>query len=244
MFYEEHGSGDPVLLLPGFSGSIEEFAGLRDALVAAGFRVIAADLPGSGRSGPQPRGYTATYYEEDAGAFVALLWHLATAPAHLMGFSDGGEVSLLMAALTPGAARSVVTWGAAGTLSDPDGQLREAMYNVVDNPIPPLQDYRDYLVTTYGEANARTMTRSLVGALGEIIEHGGDISLSKAGDITCPVLLIAGEHDFFAPPALLSQLAGRIHAVKVLVVEGAGHDVHNAQPAWLAQTIRDWLQRH
>ncbi len=86
---------------------------MRDALVAAGYRVIAADLPGSGRSEPQPRTYTATFYEDDARSFAALLQQLATGPAHLMGFSDGGEISLLMAALTPGVARSVVTWGAA-----------------------------------------------------------------------------------------------------------------------------------
>ena len=55
IYYEEQGSGTPVLVLPGFAGSIEEFAALREAIVAAGYRVIAADLPGSGRSEPQPR---------------------------------------------------------------------------------------------------------------------------------------------------------------------------------------------
>ena len=106
IYYEEQGTGTAVLVLPGFAGNIEEFAVLREALVGAGYRVIAADLPGSGRSEPQPRAYTATFFEDDAGSFTALLQHLATGPAHLMGFSDGGEISLLMAALTPGIARS------------------------------------------------------------------------------------------------------------------------------------------
>ena len=234
-----------MLVLPGFAGSIEEFSALREALVAAGYRVIAADLPGSGRSEPQPRAYTATYFEDDARSFAALLQHLATGPAHLMGFSDGGEISLLMAALTPGVARSVVTWGAAGVISDPSGQLREAMYNVVDHPIPPLQQFRDYLVATYGEANARAMTQSEVGALSDIIKQsGGDLSLSKAGNITCPVLLIAGEHDMFAPPALASELAARIRTAEVLVAEGAEHNVVRDRPEWLTQTILDWLGKH
>ena len=206
IYYEEQGSGTAVLVLPGFAGSIEEFSALRDALVAAGYRVIAADLPGSGRSEPQPRTYTATYFEDDARSFAALLQHLATGPSHLMGFSDGGEISLLMAVLTPGVARSVVTWGAAGVLNDPSGQLREAMSNVIDHPIPPLTQFRDYLVATYGETNARAMTQSAMDALSDIIEKsGGDLSLSKAGTITCPVLLIAGEHDMFAPPALAAS---------------------------------------
>src|SRR6266516_3554958 len=192
IYYEAQGSGDSVLVLPGLFGSIEEFSGLRDALVVAGYRVIAADLPGSGRSEPQPRAYTASYFEEDTYAFAALLQHLTSSPVHLVGFSTGGEISLLMAALTPGVVRSVVTWGAAGVLNDPSGQLRQMMYNVVDHPNTSLEQFRDSLVATYGEANARAMTQSVVGALSDIIAAGGDLSHSKAGSITCPVLLIAG----------------------------------------------------
>jgi len=244
IFYEEAGRGTLVLVLPGFAESVKDFAALKDALVAAGYRVIAADLPGSGRSEPQPRTYTATYYEEDARSFAALLEHRATEPAHLIGFSDGGLTALLMAALTPSVVRSVVTWGAAGTISDPGGHLVEAMYNVVDHPILPLQGFRDYLIATYGEATARIMTQSMATAKADIIKAGGDISLSKAGNIASPVLLIAGEHDFFSPPALISESAARIHAAEVLVAEGAGHNVFADRPEWLMQTILDWLGNH
>src|SRR5664279_1396087 len=196
IYYEETGSGETVLILPGFSDRIAAHAPLRAALTAAGYRVIAADLPGSGKSQPQPRSYAVSFYDDDARSFAALLQHLGAAPAHLMGFSDGGELALLMAATMPAIARSVVTWGSGGVLSDPTGQLRQVMFNRIDQPIPPLQGYRDYLVATYGEANARAMTQSQTAALGEIIERrGGDVSLSKAGNIDCPVLLIAGEHD-------------------------------------------------
>lgn len=244
IYYEEQGSGTPVLVLPGFAQSIEDFAALMEALMGAGYRVIAADLPGSGRSEPQPRTYTATYYEDDARSFAALLEHLATEPAHVIGFSDGGMTALLMASLTPGVARSVLTWGAAGTISDPGGHLIEAMYNIVDNPIPPLQGFRDFLIATYGEANARIMTQSMATAKTGIIDAGGDVSLSKAGNITCPVLLISGEHDIFAPPSLASELAARIRAAEVLVAEGAEHNVYMDRPEWLMQTILDWLGKH
>jgi valacyclovir hydrolase len=72
VYYEESGAGDPVLLLPGWGGTIDEFALLRQAL-APKFRVIAADLPGSGKSGPQPRTYTPNYYQDDATVFFAML---------------------------------------------------------------------------------------------------------------------------------------------------------------------------
>jgi valacyclovir hydrolase len=246
IYYEESGSGDPILLLPGFAGSLAEFSALREAFVSAVYRVIAADLPGSGRSQPQPRVYTASSYDDDAQAYAALLRQLGAAPAHLMGFSDGGEISVLMAALIPTIARSVVAWGATGVLSDPTGQLRDAMYNVVDHPIPPMQGFRDYLVAAYGEANARAMTQNVVSAIVAIIEtRGGDISRTKAGNITCPVLLITGEHDFFAPPALIAELAAQIRTVETRIVEGGGHDpLHNTRAEWFAQTILNGLKAH
>jgi valacyclovir hydrolase len=244
IFYEAQGSGTPVLVLPGFSQGNEEFSYLREALMAAGYRVIAADLPGSGRSEPQPRTYTATYYEEDAHAFVALIRHLATEPAHLIGFSDGAEVSLLMATLIPEGIRSVAVWGAAGMINDPDGRMREAMYNIVDHPIPPLKPLHDFLVATYGEANARAMTQSHVAALSDIIKGGGELSRSKAERITCPVLLISGEHDMFAAPALAAELAARIRTAEVLMAEGAEHNVYGERPEWLTQTILDWVEKH
>jgi pimeloyl-ACP methyl ester carboxylesterase len=46
--YEEQGRGDQVLLLPGLGGRLEELASVSDAH-AAELRVVAADLPGSGR---------------------------------------------------------------------------------------------------------------------------------------------------------------------------------------------------
>ncbi len=244
IYYEEHGDGNPVLLLPGFAGSIQELSSLREALVMANYRVITADLPGSGRSEPQPRHYTASYYKDDAGAFAALLQNLTVDPAHVLGFSDGGEVALLMASMTPTIIRSVLTWGSAGKLNDPDGHLREALYNVVDNPIPPLRPFSEYLTVTYGEANARAMTQSAANAMRDIIVAGGDISLSKANTITCPVLLIAGEHDFFAPPSLVSDLATRISLAEMLKVEGAGHDVHHSHSVWLVQTTLEWVKKH
>jgi pimeloyl-ACP methyl ester carboxylesterase len=119
------------------------------------------------------------------------------------------------------------------------------MANVVDNPPPPLQGFSDYLKEFYGVENARVMTRNQVAAVGAIIkERGGDVSLSKAGNIACPVLLIAGEHDIFAPPYLAAQYASRVPKGESLEAKDAGHDVHNARPDWVAETLLGWLKQN
>ena len=245
IYYEETGGGsETALLLPGLTDSIEAHALLRQSLVEAGLRVIAADLPGSGRSLPQPRVYGADYFEDDASSLAALLGQLAVESAHVIGFSDGGEVALLMAELSPGIVRSVVTWGAAGQISDPSGQLRAMFSSVIDEPIPPLHAYSQHLIATYGEDVARATTQSAAKAMTEIIEsRGGDISLLHADSITCPALLIAGEHDPFVPPPLLRQLAARIPNARQIEVEGAGHDLHTSHTDQLITTVIEWLKR-
>jgi valacyclovir hydrolase len=71
------------MLLPGWAGSIIEFDRLRHEL-SVGFRVIAADLPGSGRSLPQPRDYAPTFYAEDADTFGT---HVSRRPRRSRGSS-------------------------------------------------------------------------------------------------------------------------------------------------------------
>jgi valacyclovir hydrolase len=239
VYYEVEGNGDPVLLIPGWGGSIEELLPIRRAL-APRYRVIAADPPGSGRSKPQPREYTTSYLEDDSRSLLGLLHTLRASPAHVVGFSDGGEYALLMAELEPSEIRSLVTWGAAGHLALPPGML-EAWTRVVDDPIPPLQGFSNYLKTTYGASNARIMIQSHARTLGRIVEAGGDISRRRAGEISCPALLITGEQDFLAPPSLVSDMAAAMQRAEFREVQGVGHNVHQAKPDWLATTIVEWL---
>jgi pimeloyl-ACP methyl ester carboxylesterase len=241
IYFEESGTGEPLLLLPGWGGSIEELAPLREAL-AGNFRVIAADLPGSGRSGPQPRTYSPGYHEDDARLFLMMLAALGASPAHLVGFSDGGEYALLMAALRPDAVRSILTWGAAGSLGN-NREMAGAMATIIDDPAPPLREFAAYMKTVYGEGNARIMTQSLAKTLLSAMDAGSDISRSRAATIACPALLITGEHDPMAPPALVADMAGAIAKGEFLEAKGAGHAVHHEQPAWLLETVVNWLSK-
>lgn len=244
IYYEEEGSGDPLLLLPGITLSIEDLASIRQALVPR-YRVIAADPPGSGRSGPQPREYSASYYEQDSHSFIELLEELGATPARIVGFSDGGEYGLLMAALRPSAVRSLVTWGAAGHITDSPPGIVDLFGNVVDEPAPAMKAFSDYLKTTYGEDNARTTVRSAARAWREIIEAGGYISYQRAGEIACPALLICGENDTFSiTPAMVAEMAAAMQQGEFVEARGAGHAVHREQPEWLAAKMVDWLAEH
>jgi valacyclovir hydrolase len=242
LYYEDNGRGDPVLLMPGWGGNLIEFSRLRAAL-SPGFRVIAADLPGSGRSQPQPRRYRAGYYHDDALALLGLLDALGVPAAHLAGFSDGGEEAVLMAALRPGVALSVFAWGAAGKIEATPDQLT-VLENVVDQPADGLAPLAAYLAGAYGPDNARIMIRSWAQAMRDIIAAGGDISRSSAHLITCPALIVAGTYDPFCPPGMAGELAALIPRGQFTEAPGAGHDVHASHAGWLTGQLTRWLASH
>jgi valacyclovir hydrolase len=242
LYYEDTGRGDTVVLMPGWAGNIIELSPLRAAL-SPGFRVIAVDLPGSGRSEPQPRSYEAGYYHDDARVLLGLLDALGISVAHLAGFSDGGEVAVLMAELRPGLALSLFTWGAAGKIEATPDELT-SLENVVDHPADGLATFAAYLATAYGPDGARIMTRSWAQAMRDLVAAGGDISRNSAHLITCPALIVAGTYDPHCPPGLAAELAALIPKGRFLEAPGAGHEVHVSHAAWLAGQLTRWLADH
>lgn len=242
IYYEDRGQGDAVVLMPGWAGSITDLDRLRRQLVS-GFRVVAVDLPGSGRSQPQPREYAATYYHDDAGLLLGLLDELRLDVAHFVGFSDGGELALLMAEQQPGRALSVVTWGAGGRVAAAPQMLR-GLARLLDEPVEELKTLAAYLAEKYGVEQGRIMARSWADALSAIIDAGGDISRSKAAGIRCPSLLITGTHDPFCPPSMVRDLAEAIPRGQFREASEAGHDVHLSHGGWLVSTVVAWLTEH
>ncbi len=242
IYYEDHGRGDAVVLLPGWGGSVIDLDRLRRELVA-GFRVIAIDLPGSGRSQPQPRQYASTYYLDDARILIGILDELRVEMAHLVGFSDGGEEALLMAALQPARALSVLTWGAAGqVVASP--RLLHGLAHLLDDPIDELKPLAAYLAEKYGVDEARIMASSWAKALTAVVDADGDISRSMAARITCPTLLITGTHDPFCPPSLVQEMAEAIPRGTFLEAPGGTHEIHLSHGGWLVSTVAAWLADH
>jgi pimeloyl-ACP methyl ester carboxylesterase len=242
LYYEDSGRGDAVVMMPGWGGSIADLGRLRRDL-ADGFRVVAVDLPGSGRSQPQPRYYTPGYYHQDAAVLLGLLDALGIGAAHLVGFSDGGEEALLMAALRPGCALSVFTWGAIGQIVASQADLDE-LAAVITSPSDALAPLAAYLTDAYGRANATVMTQTWSSAMRGILDAGGDISRSLAAQIRCPALLVAGTYDQHCSPGKTRELAEAIPRGQCAEAHDAGHDVHISHGDWLSATALRWCAGH
>jgi pimeloyl-ACP methyl ester carboxylesterase len=96
--YEEHGSGEPLVLLHGGVAGSEIFAPLLPAL-AAGRRVITVDLQGHGRTGEIDRPLRPELLAGDVAAFIE---KLGLERADVLGYSLGGTVAFRLAVEHPG----------------------------------------------------------------------------------------------------------------------------------------------
>lgn len=104
LYYEIHGSGEPLILLHGGLGATEMF-GEVVPLLAKSRRVIAVDLQAHGRTADIGRPMS---FEAMADDIAALIKHLGIEKADVMGYSLGGGVALRVAVQHPDAVKKLV----------------------------------------------------------------------------------------------------------------------------------------
>jgi len=120
MYYEIHGTGEPLILLHGGVGAIEMFGEVLP-LLAEGRQVIAADLQAHGRTADIDRPLS---FESMADDIAALIEHLGFEKADVMGYSVGGGVALQTAIRHPKLCASL--WSSRPPSSAMDGTPRSS----------------------------------------------------------------------------------------------------------------------
>jgi pimeloyl-ACP methyl ester carboxylesterase len=99
MYYEIHGTGEPLVMLPGAYMTIELWGHLVPAL-ADSRRVVAVEFQGHGHTADIDRSFS---YEQFADDTAALMAHLGVEGADVYGYSLGGGVALQLGLRHPGA---------------------------------------------------------------------------------------------------------------------------------------------
>jgi pimeloyl-ACP methyl ester carboxylesterase len=186
MYYEVHGSGEPVVLLHGafmtitnnWTGWIGELAKTR--------KVIAVEMQGHGRTADIPRDIT---YENLADDVAALLAHLKIPRADLIGYSMGGAVAMQCAIRHPDKVRKVVV---ISSMLRRDGMVKEAL-----DAIPKLT--ADAFKGSPIEAEYKKLSPTpdefpnFVKRL--LASKGHDVSADKLKATTAPMFFIHGDAD-------------------------------------------------
>jgi non-heme chloroperoxidase len=110
LYFEDHGQGQPVVLIHGYPLDLHSWERQEPALLGAGYRVIAYDRRGFGASGKPSTGFD---YDTFAADLHALMEHLDLNDAVLVGFSMGtGEVTRYLGRYGSGRVAKAVLIGA------------------------------------------------------------------------------------------------------------------------------------
>ena len=228
-YYEEHGdpAGQPVLLLHGALGSTENWANLAPVLVAAGYRVVAMDSRGHGRSA---WGDLPITYEQMAADTLGLLDHLGITRTDVVGWSQGAIIALDLAIHHSERLGRVVAYGAyfspSGTRFVPSAQ------------IPPFERF----IADYRRLSPEPERfEELAGILDALHKTAPNYSEAELGSIPVPVLILDGEVDEGIKPEHTRRLAALIPGSTLAIMPGTGHFAMFAQPAAFDQIVLDYL---
>ncbi|MFZ5942418.1 MAG: alpha/beta fold hydrolase [Bacteroidota bacterium] len=219
LYYETYGSGAPLLLLHGNGGSIEAFR-YQIPFFEKHYQVIAVDSRLQGRSGGSPDTLSYDMMAED---FCALLDYLDLDSVYVLGWSDGGIDGILMALDCPSKVRKLAVSGAN---------------TVPDSSALPYADllYMKDLVENSKTASAKEKT------LNRMMLYQPQIPDEELGRITCPVLVMAGDHDLIKAEHTL-RIFRSIPGAELCIFPGAHHGVCQQYPAVFNETVLRFFEK-
>ena len=193
MYYELHGSDNPLVLLHGGMMTIDlSFADLIPTL-AQRHLVVAVELQGHGRTADIDREITPAALAEDV---VALLDQLGIDRAHVLGHSMGGAATLELAIAHPGRVRSIVPMSASVR---PDGlheDLADPSRHATSTRMPTQQDFADFRQAYVDLSPHPEHFDEFLGTMSNSAADLQGWSDEQLAGITAPTLLVQGDHDF------------------------------------------------
>jgi pimeloyl-ACP methyl ester carboxylesterase len=193
LYYEEHGSGEPLVLLHGGIGAGEIWAASVPAL-AAGRRVITVDLQGHGHTADIERALRPEHLADD---IAALIEHLGLERADVMGYSLGGEAALRLAIQRPERVHRLVLISVAFRRDGSHPEVLAAMDAMSAAAAGPMK--QSPLYAHYAQVAPRPEDwERHVGKTSELLKIDYDWGDETAA-LTSPTMLVFADADSIRP---------------------------------------------
>lgn len=242
LYYEDHGSGPPVVLIHGWPLNGDAWEKQTAALLAAGHRVITYDRRGFGRSSKPAIGYT---YDTFAADLDAVLCALDLTGVSLVGHSMGtGEITRYIGKFGTKRLRKAVLIGTLGpylvkALDNPEGIDASVFSGLqagirADRPATMMQFLKNFY--SVGGADGKLVSDLVIQANWTVA-----IGASPVGTLACvdawledfrkdishndlPTMIIHGDDDQILPADATSRRQAKmIEGAKFIEIKGGSH---------------------
>lgn len=264
LHYEEHGTGDPLLLIMGLAADSLAWIFQLPAF-AEHYRTIVFDNRGVGRSSKPSGPYTIPQMADDARA---LLDQLGVDRAHVLGVSMGGMIAQELALRSPERVRSLVL---ACTYAKPDegvGRQLEASLTLfggsrgpngeiqVDlSQLDPMTFFQHLLPSVFNAqfimaelpklmqvfSGALQFGFSMDAILAQVAATQSHDAVERLAHITAPTLVLTGDADLLIPPHNSELLAARIPGAKLVTIPGGSHGFNFETPDLFNRAVLEFL---
>jgi len=264
LYYEEHGRGEPLLLIMGLAADsmawmfqVPEFS--------KHYRTIVFDNRGVGRSSKPAGPYTISRMADDT---AGLLDVLGIPRAHVVGVSMGGMIAQELVLRHPRLVRGLVL---ACTYPEPDAEIeRQRQFSVQElggqisaggdiqidlKAFDPMAFFQQLLPLAFNQefiekelpkimplfAGALQYGFSMEAILGQVAAVMSHKATDRLQHITAPTLVITGDADRLVPPANSEILAKHIPGARLVKVPGGSHGFNFETPDVFNREVLDFL---
>lgn len=235
IYYEEYGSGTPLLLLHGGFGSIHDFQNVISEF-AKHFKVIAVDSPGHGRSEQAD----SLSFDLMADYFSKMIDLLKLDNVNIIGYSDGGITALLLAEKRPDKVKKIIASGANSSMNGIKSEMLETLKLV--NPAFIETYQKEWLEDYKSKSPEKDKWEKFITDIIKMYSKEELISDHTLSDIHAKVLLVYGDRDVIKLEHGI-KLFQIIIGSSLCVLPNTSHEVFNDCPELISKIGIEFLTK-
>jgi len=236
VYYETVGHGEPLVLMHGGFGTNQDFANQIPEL-ARHFKVYAFERPGHGHTADKDGAFS---YESMTRCTADFIETLKLAPAHIVGWSDGAIVGLLLAISRPDLVKRLISIGGS---YNPNSLTPNAIEWLRRATPEDFRKFEPGLEKTYAKfsPDGPVHFTEIFEKTKRLWLNEPNMQRDELAKIPVPVMVMAGDRDAVTPEHTL-ELFKSIRNAQLCIIPGTTHFLLSEKPEAANSAIIEFLQ--
>ena len=235
LYFEEYGSGIPLLLFHGGFGSIHDFQQVIPKF-AKHFKVIAVDSPGHGRSEQSD----SLSFELMTDYYSNMIDQFKLDSVYIVGYSDGGITALHLAAKRPDKIKKIIASGVNSRLDGLNPEVLDYLKQINPSFIETYQ--KEWLADYKSKSPEKDKWENFITDITSMYSNDVFITEHILSTISARVLLVFGDKDVIKLEHGV-ELFQKISGSQFCILPNTPHEVFNESPELISNIGIEFLTK-